>query len=260
MPYLHLCKAYLRHWLNVVDQHSIHSPFFFDFYTKVVKGTTAEHEATAIEGVRAKLIQDNTWMPVVDLGAGSKHLKGNQRRLGDIAATSLTPAVWAQLYHRICMYQQANRIVELGTSFGITTLYLSSVEGAEVYTFEGSPAIADVALTNFEYFERKNIHVFTGDIQAQLPDFLQDPAHIDFALMDANHRYEPTLKYFEWLMKRLTEKSIVVVDDIHQSPEMEQAWNELTGHALVYGSVDLFRCGLLFFDPALNHQHFVWSI
>ena len=43
------------------------------------------------------------------------------------------------------------------------------------------------------------------------------------------------------------------------SPEMEKAWNELSRHPLVYGSVDLFRCGILFFEPALNKQHFVWA-
>lgn len=225
----------------------------------MIKGKTREQEFEAIEKVRGNLVVNNTTLQIADLGAGSKHLKGSLRRLGDIAATSLTPTAWAQLYHRIGTYQNAKRIVELGTSFGITALYLSHIKDAEVFTFEGSTAIADVALTNFEYFDKKNIHLFTGDIQTELPDFLQDPAHIDFALLDANHRYEPTLQYFEWIMKRLTEKSIVVIDDIHQSNEMERAWNELTRHALVYGSVDLFRCGLLFFDPALNHQHFVWS-
>jgi len=61
-------------------------------------------------------------------------------------------------------------------------------------------------------------------------------------------------------MRRLDEKSVVVVDDIHWSVEMEKAWEELCRHPLVYGSVDLFRCGILFFDPALNRQHFIWSL
>jgi hypothetical protein len=29
---------------------------------------------------------------------------------------------------------------------------------------------------------------------------------------------------------------------------------------LVYGSIDLYRCGILFFDPALNKQHFILSL
>ncbi len=256
----HHLFAYLRHWLDVVDEHSIHSPFFFDFYNKVVKGKTPEKELEGIEAVRANLLRNNTAIVVNDLGGGSKHLKTNQRTLADIARTSLLPPHHAAFYARLCRYAEAKRILELGTSLGITTLYLAQEPHSKVFTFEGSDSIADIALTNFEFFEKKNIQLITGDIADTLPEFLQDPAKLDFVLMDANHRYEPTLQYFNWLMRRLSEKSIVAIDDIHQTPDMERAWNELKNHQLVYGSVDLFRMGLLFFDPALNHQHFVWSL
>ncbi|MFZ5972450.1 MAG: O-methyltransferase [Bacteroidota bacterium] len=256
----HHLFAYLRHWLDVVDQHSIHSPFFFDFYNKVVKVHTHEKEFEKIEAVRTNLLQNKTAITVNDLGGGSKHLKTEKRTLADIASTSLLPAHYAAFYARLCRYAEAKRVLELGTSFGITTLYLAQEPTRKVFTFEGSASIADIALTNFEFFEQKNIQLVTGDIADTLPDFLQDPAKLDFVLMDANHRYEPTVQYFNWLMRRLSEKSIVAIDDIHQSPGMERAWNELKNHQLVYGSVDLFRLGLLFFDPALNHQHFVWSL
>jgi hypothetical protein len=75
--------------------------------------------------------------------------------------------------------------------------------------------------------------------------------------MDANHRYQPTLQYFERLLPKINETSIVVLDDIHYSREMEQAWQELKKHRIVYGSADLFRCGILFFDPSLNKQHVI---
>jgi hypothetical protein len=52
-------------------------------------------------------------------------------------------------------------------------------------------------------------------------------------------------------------KSALIIDDIHQSPEMEKAWKEIQQHALVYGSIDLYRCGIVFFDPSLNKQHVV---
>ncbi|MCW5912649.1 MAG: SAM-dependent methyltransferase, partial [Cyclobacteriaceae bacterium] len=72
--------------------------------------------------------------------------------------------------------------------------------------------------------------------------------------------HTPTTRYFELLAKRIQTKGIIALDDIYHSPEMAKAWHELRRHPLVYGSVDLFRCGLLFFDPVLNRQHYVWSI
>ena len=260
MNFIHPLKAYLRHWLHAVDEHSIHSPFFFDFYTRVIHGQTREDKFRKIEELRSNLLANSTSMTMTDLGAGSLMLKDKPRTLADIARTSLSPRKLTELYFRIVTTIKARRIVELGSCLGITTLYLAQKKDAQVFTFEGSPALASVALTNYEYFDQKNIRLIEGNINSTFPDFLQDPAKINFALMDANHRYEPTMKYFSWLMRRLDENSVVVVDDIHWSEEMEKAWEELRTHPLVYGSIDLFRCGILFFDPTLNRQHFTWSL
>jgi predicted O-methyltransferase YrrM len=255
----HQIKAYLRHWLDVVDDHSVHSPYFYDFYNKVLKATPSAYGFNEIEKMRENLSANHATIAVDDMGAGSKHF-GNTRKISDVVNTSLSPPLLAQFYHRIITHREAKRIVELGTSLGLTSLYLATSPEAKVHTFEGSKVLSQMALTHFEYFGKKNITLFEGDIQETLPDFLQDPSKIDFALMDANHRYEPTVRYFEWMMRRFSEKTIVVVDDIHQSAEMEKAWQELKNHDLVYGSIDLFRCGVLFFDPDLNRQHFVWSL
>ena len=251
-------KAFINHWLDAVEEHSLHSPFFFDFYDKVVK-TRSEENFSVIENIRDNLLQNQSVLQVNDLGSGSI-IQSTQRKIADIAAVSLTPAHLAQLYFRICQYTEVHNVVELGTSMGLTSLYFSELPDCKVSTFEGSHALANVALTNFEYLEKKNIRLVEGDIANTLPRFLQDNlTKIGFALVDANHRYAPTVQYFQWLMKRFNEKSIMVIDDIHHSPEMEKAWNELKKHYLVYGSVDLFRCGILFFEPGLNRQHFVWA-
>ena len=260
MVNFHQLKAYTKHWLTVVDQHSIHSPFFFDFYKKVIQDKRNNDTFEAIEKVRANLLVNPTELIIEDFGAGSQKLSGTKRKLADIAGTSLSPSNYARLYHNIINYQEAKNVVELGTSLGITSLYLAAEETCNVTTFEGSHALADVALTNFEYFDKKNIELIEGNIHLTLPEFVQNPAKINFVLMDAHHQYKPTIHYFDLMMRRLDEKSIVVLDDIHWSEEMEHAWNELRNSPLVYGSVDLFRCGILFFDPDLNRQHFVWSL
>ena len=166
----------------------------------------------------------------------------------------------SNLYEHICNYNDSKYIVELGTSMGINTLYLANNNNKKVFTFEGSQAFIDIALTHFELFDKQNIKLIEGNIDKTLPQFLQATEKINFALIDANHRYEPTIRYFNQLARRLNEKSIVVVDDIHWSEEMEMAWKELHKHELVYGSIDLYRCGILFFDPALNKQHFILSL
>lgn len=253
-------KSYLNHWLSVVDEHSIHSPFFFDLYNKVIKPTNELTGFEEIEKTRGQLLQNQSEISVNDLGAQSKYFKNSKRTISQVAATSLSPEKITRFIYRLLSYLEAKQIVELGTSMGVTSLYMAKKENAFVNTFEGNPSMINIALTNFEYFETKNINLLEGNINDTLQKFLQTPMKIDFVLMDANHRYEPTIHYFNLLTKRIADKGVIVVDDIYNSTEMGKAWNQLKNHPLVYGSVDLFRCGILFFDPALNKQHYVWSL
>ncbi len=253
-------KSYFRHWLHTVDEHSIHSPFFFDFYEKVIKNKTAQADFSQIEDVRNKLLASKMEIEMNDLGAPSRHFKNGKRTLSTIAETSLSPKPLCELFYRIVHYLNATSILELGTSAGITTLYLAKQSNARVVTFEGNPAMINIALTNFEYFDTANIRLIQGNLDTTLSDYLQNPAKLNFVLMDANHRYEPTLRYFSLLSKRISDKGVIVLDDIHHSEEMTRAWHELRHHQLVYASVDLFRCGILFFDPALHRQHYTWTL
>lgn len=251
-------RSYLTYWLDEVDKHSLHSPFFFDFFTNAVSRTDPpSSSAVKTESLRRNLLRTRTPVTLTDLGAGSAVLKSTTRRVSDIARTSLSPAKYSALYTRIIRHYKLKTIVELGTSLGINTLHLASEPGTEVTTFEGARAIADIARSSFEFAGATNIRLIEGDINITLPQFLQRAQKIDFAFLDANHRYLPTLKYVHYLLPKLHAQSIVLLDDIHYSPEMEKAWNELKTHPLVYASADLFRVGILFFDPSLNKQHVV---
>ena len=251
-------KSFLNHWLDAVDEHSLHSPFFFDFYSKVIKGQS-DDSFIEVEKTRRRLLSDHSTVKVKDLGAASPHFKTDDRTVSQVASTSLNKEKQCALFFRIVKYVNAKNILELGTSMGITSLYLSRAEGTKVTTFEGNPDMINIALTNFEFFNQKNITLIKGNIDETLHDYLQNPAKIDFALIDANHRYEPTVRYFNLLARRMGDHGVMVIDDIYYSEEMAQAWSELRKHDLVYGSIDLFRCGILFFDLNLNKQHFTWS-
>jgi predicted O-methyltransferase YrrM len=242
--------------MNAGDEHSIHSPFFFDLYTKVIKVANPLPGFESVEKIRAQLLQNQSTIVYTDLGAASKHFTTDKRTIAAVAATSLAPAKMAQMLYRLAAHVNAKKIVELGTSMGITTLYLSKLDKATIYSFEGNPSMINIALTNFEYMEATNIVLIEGNINDTLPAFVENNRALDFVSMDANHQYEPTLKYFNKVVARMSPHGVIVVDDIYQSREMARAWGELRKHELVYGSIDLYRCGMLFFDSSLNKQHY----
>lgn len=248
-------KTFFNYWLEAVDRHSLHSPFYFDLYEKVVRGKDS-CDASSIERLRGKLLDNPTPLLVDDPGSGSV-LKHRERKVSDIARTSLTPAKYSRLYARLIRYLYCRNIVELGTSLGINALYLACEPKTRVTTFEGSRSVAAAAKSTFEFADAGNISLVEGNIDSTLPGWLEEHERIDLGFIDANHRYEPTMRYFHLLQRKTHFKSVIIVDDIHYTPEMEKAWDEIRNDALVYGSVDLYRSGLVFFDPSLNKQHVV---
>jgi predicted O-methyltransferase YrrM len=236
-----------------VDEHSLHSPFFFDFYAGVVKGKMNTLEN--IEALRKKLLADNREIEVKDLGSGASGQR--LRKVSSIAKTSLSSAKFSALYNRIIARYDHSTILELGTSLGINTLYLANKKKSKVITFEGSDEIASLAEITFEFAGASNIKLVKGNIDSTLPDILQSIRKIDFVFMDANHTYEATLKYFNWLLSCIHEKTVIVIDDIHYNSGMEKAWNEIRASQRVHSSADLFKAGILFFDPSLNKQHVI---
>lgn len=145
----------------------------------------------------------------------------------------------------------------MGTSLGINTLYLAHTPGTHVHTFEGADAIAAVARANFAKMDLRNITIIRGDISVTLADFVGKNKPVDFAFMDANHTLAATMEYFEHLLTVLHDDSILVLDDIHLTQEMEQAWRAVQGHDRVRATADLYRCGIAFFTPLLDEQHVV---
>jgi len=251
--------AWLRHWLLRVDDHSIHSPFFYEFYTRVIKVKPDYTAFADIENFRSALLANQNPIEVTDLGAGSKHFSSRMRPLAAVAATSPAPAAQAHFYYRLAAFFKPKITIELGTSFGLSTQYIQRGTPGVIYTFEGCPAIAAIAHLQFDYVGLNTIKLIEGDIDERLPHVLDQLPQVDFALLDANHRYEPTVRYFNALLRKSKPGTVMVVDDIHGSREMETAWNTLRKNELVHTDVDLFSCGLLFFDPAVTKQSWICS-
>lgn len=255
MPTFFQLKTYLNYWLDSVNEHSLHSPFLYDLYTKTINAPPVPD--LEIEKLRLDLLKTHREIEVDELGSKSKHFSSGKRKVSDIAETSLSTIRFSSLYQRLAEYAEARTIVELGTSFGLNTLYLAKKKGGKVFTFEGSPAIAEIAEDTFRFSSAKNVELVKGNINSTLYSTLSRIPKVDFAFIDANHQYEATKKYFEELLMKVHHKSVLVIDDIHGNPGMHQAWREIKKHDLVHTSLDLYRCGILFFDPSLTKQDVV---
>ena len=255
-----LAYKYLHYYLTASNGkgHGIHSPFVFDFIKKVLNDKETYPTYSRVEELREKLLLDNTVLNVEDFGAGSSVSKSNQRTIASIAKNAAKPKKFGQLLFRMVQFYKPEQILELGTSLGITTSYLASGNpNADVFTLEGSKEIAETATKNFQLLGLNNIGVITGNFDETLEPAIKQLSTIDFTFIDGNHRYKPTINYFNQILRKRHNNSVLIFDDIHWSKEMEQAWEEIKLHPAVTCTIDLFFIGLVFFRSEIKEkQHF----
>jgi predicted O-methyltransferase YrrM len=258
--YLYRVSTWLKHYLTAWNTggEGVHSPYLFEWVRMVMSDKHAYRVWEDIESVRARMLVSDQVVEFVDYGSGvgrkSEGAKG-EKRVKDIAKGSLARAKYAQMLFRLVNWlghqlREENRgltIVELGTSLGVTTAYLAGVDTRDrVYTYEGCEAVAKIAMDNWKQLRMSNIDCRVGPIdEGQLQCSLE---RVDVAFVDANHTYEASLKYFDILAQKVHEKSVVVMDDIHHSEEMERAWREICADERVTSTIDLYQMGLVFFD------------
>lgn len=255
-----LAYKYLNYYLTASNSrgHGMHSPFVFEFITKVLNDKTSYAEYDAVEKLRKELLNNHETLEIEDLGAGSRVAKYKQRAVSSIAKHSLKSPKFSQLLYRIVKYYKCKSIVELGASLGITSSYLSlAASDGHVATVEGSSSIASLASENFETLGLKNIESYNLPFDEWLIKKDLGFNRVDLAFIDGNHQLEPTLKYFYEFLSRSYNDTILIFDDIHWSLEMEEAWGKIKENESVTCTIDLFFIGLVFFRKEIKEkQHF----
>ena len=290
--YLYRVSSWLKHQLTARNTggHGVHSPYLFEWVRMVMSDKNTYYVWDEIEEIRQEMLKDTRELEFVDYGSGgplptspSKGRSANMRRVCDIAKGSLARRKDAQLLARLVGWlgrplltspskgrigdeasedRKGLTIVELGTSLGVTTAYLAAMDSRnKVLTYEGCPAVAEVAQANWEKLGLSNIACVVGEITVDSLQLAVDRlSGIDVAFIDANHTYEATLTYFNALASRVHEKSVVVVDDIHYNEDMEKAWKAICADERVTTTMDLYRMGLVFFDKHYWRKHYKMRI
>jgi len=251
-------KSYIKFLWHSKNEHAVHSPFVFSLITKCFYDKKPKPEYAVLKKYRNSLLENKNTILVTDFGAGSKVFKSNARQIAKIAKTAGISPKRAELLFRITNYFQPTTILEIGTSLGLATSALAlGNPKASVTTLEGCSNTMAMAKNQLQLFNLKNVECIT----TEFGEFLQSKNRIlnifNLIYIDGNHSKKATLEYFELLLPTIANDSVWIFDDIHWSPEMEEAWQIIKKHPKVSVTVDTFQWGLVFFRREQPKEHFV---
>jgi len=249
---------YLNYRITAYTEHDVHSPFVYEFYMDLIKNSFNCDDFKTLTGVRETLRANQELIKVTDLGAGSKKLAA-ERSIRDIARHGIAQKKQAEFLYRLIAKFRPGTMVELGTSIGLTALYLAKgAPESRLYTIEGCPELFRFSKALIQKQGVKNIISVTGNFNGALPQLLSEISTLDFIYIDGNHAYEPTIRYFNLALEKKRPSTIMVFDDIYWSSGMERAWKEICSHPEVTLSLDFFHFGIVFFrTEQKNKEHFV---
>jgi predicted O-methyltransferase YrrM len=116
--------------------------------------------------------------------------------------------------------------------------------------------VADIAKQHWRLLGLNNIECRVMEIGNEAMMGEGDERKLDLVFIAANHTYTHTREYFNIGVSMAHDKTIIVIDDIHHSPEMERAWKDICEDERVTSTIDLYQMGLVFFDPHYWHRNY----
>ena len=238
--------------------HGIHSPFVYDIVSRVFRNKTDPAIVYRIEKIRRRLMSDNRIIEFNDLGSGPADQRNKLRKVSAIARYSPVTKRYGRLLASMASEFGRPLIVEFGTSFGISTMYLASVCGdTEVITMEGSKAAVEIAVKNFEEAGLRNIRLIAGSFEDSIHEIVNQGISPGLIFIDGDHKKKPLLENFEKMAEISGNNTVIIIDDINYSREMEEAWNEIKQSGKVTLTLDVFRMGIVFFRQGLSHNNYI---
>ncbi|WP_422359003.1 O-methyltransferase [Reichenbachiella sp.] len=210
-----------------------------------------------VEAIRHRLLSDSREIQMNRFGSGSSLSAPRSKQVKIIAQAGISNRKQSEILFNLLEYQSCKVVLELGTSLGLNTIYMSEPSCVErVVTIDGNAELCKIAKEHFSELELKNVEHINSDIDTYL---LQTNQTFDFVYIDANHTYEATMRYFSMTLGHLSNSGTIVIDDINWSPEMSKAWLEIQHDYPEYLYVENDKIGIVFVNVESVKGHYILS-
>jgi predicted O-methyltransferase YrrM len=234
--------------------HGVHSPAVYEFVSNVLFSSDKKDNCKKLEVLVKKLKKDKQVINFTELGGGSHFFKDTSREIKSLIVKSSVKKRYGRLLYRIANYYQPSTILEIGTSIGISTLYMAlGAPKSRIQTIEGNSSVIEIAKQNATFLNVDNIIFHHGLFDTILPKITNHTKPPELVFMDGNHTYAATLSYFRQISRSM-QKGIIILDDIYWSTGMKEAWQQIVKESVV--SIDIFQFGIILIDEMLTPGYY----
>lgn len=162
-------------------------------------------------------------------------------------------------FFRLTNFFRPDNILEIGTSWGISTLYLRLAgRQSEITVVEPLPEIHDFAESLFAEVGEKADFVREEYATFLLDYFRQTPERLYIVVNRLPKPYYRALP--DLLAPVLDMHALLIIDGIRSNSEVKSWWEKLVKDERVRVTVDMKNVGLVCCDPKLNKQDYQVSL
>lgn len=215
-------------WLKYIwqrkSEYSIHSPFVFDFVTKVLNDRGANHDYDTI--LRIGRLLDKT-----------KHISYAKRKR-------------SRLLYRVIKHYEPDSVVSFGsiTALNATALALGYLQ-TKVYLEQ-----SEDFLDTLNAMGVINVNLIQP---AEFDSTRFRRLNTGFVFFGRDSFEDDTWDYLSDCMNYKTADSVFIFEGIHHNRDIEDAWEEIKANEDVSVTFDLYSIGMVFFREGIEKQDFV---
>jgi len=234
--------------------HGVHSPFVYNLITKVINERCPFYKFQDIELLRKRLLQTEEIITYPDKKHPGETKSTTISNL--VKRKAISPRKGALLF-RLVNYLQSEKVLQIGPSMGLSTLYLSSYsQKVNCISLESIPEYATISQWIYGQIKNKNVDLRIGDYKTLLPEILSQAEFPDFVFF--NRHVEPADMYwmFTTCMPYKKENTVFVIEGIHSNQERRNIWKEIRSLKDITVSLDLYSMGIIFFNKKLYKRNY----
>jgi len=230
----------------------VHSPFVFNLITKVIGEKGHFYRFHDIELIRKRLLQSNETISIRDIRSGKEKKAG----IAGIVQKKAISAKKGELLFRLANHLQSRNILQVGSSVGISTLYLTSyAPGLTCISIEAD-TFSGISQWVYQEAARTKINVLTGEYNQLFVNALQEGQKPDLIFFNGTDEQMNTLSLFITSIPYVEDRTVFVFDGIKKNKQMRTTWKEIIAHPEVTVSLDLFSLGIVFLNKKLHKRNY----